>query len=95
MSVKSSTELMLYVCKNYRQTYKAKLKTCLDVAYVVGDTSNWAYDDHKNSNVAIKICGYYSQYWYLRSKPFPDLTCPHANTPFQTQNIVHAIRLAI
>ena len=49
---------------DYRQTYKAKLKTCLDVAYVVGDTSNWAYDDHKNSNVAIKICGYYSQYWY-------------------------------
>jgi hypothetical protein len=39
---------------DYRQTYKAKLKTCLDVAYVVGDTSNWAYDDHKNSNVAIK-----------------------------------------
>ena len=35
-----------------------------DVAYVVGDTSNWAYDDHKNLNVAIKICGYYSQYWY-------------------------------
>ena len=30
-----------------------------DVAYVVGDTSNWAYDDHKNLNVAIKMCGYY------------------------------------
>ena len=35
-----------------------------DVAYVVGDTSNWAYNDHRNLNIAIKICGYYSQYWY-------------------------------
>ena len=31
----------------------------------------------------------------IRSKPFPYVTCPHAKTPFQTQNIVQAIRLAI
>jgi hypothetical protein len=36
----------------------------IDVVYVVGDTSNWAYDDHQYLNVAIKICDYYSQYWY-------------------------------
>jgi hypothetical protein len=35
-----------------------------DVAYVVGGTSNGAYDDHTKLNVAITICGYYSQYWY-------------------------------
>jgi hypothetical protein len=31
----------------------------------------------------------------IRSKPFPYVTCPCAKTPFQTQNIVHVIRLAI